>query len=79
MIFFALWKWEFIVAVSCSLPSRLKEPLPQGFLFLCCQGRHLLLDHNTMNRVLVEHKGSVKGNVFLTSHSIGTWKRLMVA
>ena len=50
----------------------------QGFLFLCCQGRQFFLDYNAMNRVVVEHKGSIKGNVFLASHSRGTGKGLTV-
>ena len=37
-----------------------------------------MLDHNVVNRVIGEHKGSVKGNVFLTSHSRGTRKGLVM-
>ena len=37
-----------------------------------------MLDYNVVNRVVVEHKGSVKGNVFLTSHSRGSGKGFRV-
>jgi len=79
LLFFTLWKREFIVAIPCSFLLRLLLLESQGFLFFWCQRRHLLLDHNATNRVVVEHKGSVKGNVFLASHSRGTGKGPRVA
>jgi len=70
-LFFALWKWEFVIAISCPLPLRLLLLLLelQGYLFSGLQGRHLFYNGNVTNRVRVGQKGSVKGNVFLTSPS----------
>ena len=68
-LFFAFWKWVFISAIA--IPRFLPPWCSWWWWFGAWQLRNLLLDHDTTIMVVVEHKGSVKGNVFLTSPNRG--------